>query len=879
MSTSSIRKGRRKTWFLATLLGVFGTFLFMGAGNALAASCAQVGATVTINLGNETAVVSVGNLSHINVNGVWCAPATTANTDVIEVNGTGSAGIGDTLVIDQSGGYFVPGLTAEPAGLNEIEFLLGAAGVGPPSNVVENLVIQGNATADTITIGDGLIYPGLGLPQQGIGDTANPAPLAAGDVGIVNLNNDEDADVFIDSTIAGAVAPFLGYPFITANGNTGADTISGAGQKGTGAAAGAAAFALGFVPANFGLFITGGNGDDALTGGNGDDIIQTGAGNDVADGGVSNEDLVLGSFCLGSFDAAGNPGFADLEGDTIDYSASTGPITANLDALPGPIGTATKPDGADILQNIENIVGSPANDTLSGDNTQNIILGIAGDDTLAGDGGNDCVFGNDGNDTFDENEGLGESGAGGGFTTDNGADFILGGGGLDDTITYSARTTPINVYLDPVPSGFLGVIGGTQPPFPFAFEGFCGLEVLENGVARPQQRGIFGIGTFYIVPDGADLGSDGFSGNPADENDCVFEDTENAVSGSGNDRLVANFVANAKDNEFTGNNGNDLMSGGRGNDWFHEGTAANGSDDMDGGTGSDTCDYSGRTGSVNGSIDGSDNDGEAGEGDNCGGVVTVGAIALIIDFFNETITIGPAPGEGQPSSPQNTENIAGGSGNDVLAGNDQQNILSGNAGNDELTGFAGQDVLNGGDGDDSSNGGTGNDAIDGGLGTDWVNYSTATAGVVVNLAAGSSSGADGNDTLTGNENANGSSHQDSLRGDSGNNTLNGRGANDAIQGLDGDDNINGGAGNDEIGGGTGNDVANGGTGADAIRGGADDDRLGGGPGPDTLMGGAGDDVLSGGAQRDDMRGGPGTDRCNPGSPGFARGDTASGCES
>jgi Ca2+-binding RTX toxin-like protein len=874
MSTRTTGKGRRKTWFVATLIGAFGAFLALGAGNAFAASCAQVGAVVTINIGNETAVVSVGNLSHINVNGVWCAPATTANTDTIQVNGTGVA---DTLVIDLSGGNFQPGLTASPAGINEIEWLLGAAGAGPPSNAIEALVVNGNATPDVITIGDGLIYPGVDI-QQDAGGASNPG-IAAGDVGIVNLNNDEDADVFIDSTLAGAGPVFGAYPFISVFGNSGGDTISGDGTKGTGAAVGAANFALGFVPVNQGLFISGGPGDDNLKGGAGDDIIQTGAGNDVADGGVSNEDIVFGSFCQGAFDAAGNPGFALVNGDTIDYSASTGPVTVNLDALPGPIGTATKPDGSDTLQNIENINGSPGDDTLSGDNTQNVIMGGAGNDTIGGDGGNDCEFGQDGNDTFDQNEGVGEVGAGGGFTTDNGADFILGGGGLDDNITYSARTTPVNVYMDPVPTGFLGVIGGTQPPFPFAFEGLCGFEFIENnGVAKPQAKG-FGIGFFWWVPDGADLGADGFSGHPADENDCVFEDTENAVGGSNNDRLVGNFVANAKDNEFTGNNGNDLMSGGRGNDIFHEGTAANGADDMDGGTGSDTCDWSGRTGSVNGSIDGSDNDGEAGEGDNCGGVVTVGAIAVLIDFFNETITIGPAPGEGEPSSPQNTENIDGGSGNDVLAGNDQQNVLRGNAGNDELTGLAGQDVLSGGDGDDSSNGGTGNDAIDGGAGNDWVNYSTATGGVVVNLATGTSSGADGNDTLTGNENATGSSHQDSLRGDSGNNVLNGRGADDAIQGLDGDDTVNGGAGADELGGGGGNDRINGGNGPDAIRGGGGDDNLQGGPGRDTLMGGVGDDVLSGGAAADDHRGGPGSDRCIPGSPGLGRGDTASGCES
>ena len=81
--------------------------------------------------------------------------------------------------------------------------------------------------------------------------------------------------------------------------------------------------------------------------------------------------------------------------------------------------------------------------------SSNLILGGAGDDTIAGDAGNDCEWGQDGNDTFDENEGT--SLAQGGTGTNNGSDLMIGGAGLDDTITYSARSTRVVVYLEPLP--------------------------------------------------------------------------------------------------------------------------------------------------------------------------------------------------------------------------------------------------------------------------------------------------------------------------------------------------------------------------------------------------------------------------------------------
>ncbi|MFN8187069.1 MAG: calcium-binding protein [Gaiellales bacterium] len=812
-----------------------GVFLSLGVGGAsAAATCSFAGNTATITLQNDTAVVSKGSLNHLNVNGVWCAPALVngdaANNGVwnILVFGNGTT---DTLVIDESGGMFEPGIIPDfyddalPAGIegkNDVEFELWG---------VEALSILGNAAADKITIGyDNTVDSNFW--------------------GIVNLNDDEDADVWL------ATPP---YPAISVDGRGGDDVISGKGSHGTGIAHGVDG-AYWFGPDGFGsagLVLSGGAGNDHLQGGENDDWLIGGAGDDVIDGNGSDESPLDGAECDVHIDiSTGELEWLDefwATGDWVDYSGSTGPVTVDLD--PGEVqglGSGSGPDvGTDVLQNIENVLGSPGNDSLSGDNANNLLAGGAGDDTIAGDAGNDCEWGNDGNDTFNENEGTPQ--AQGGTGTGNGSDLMVGGAGLDDTITYSERSTRVVVYLEPLQNELHNDAPG------------CHEDESQNN--------------YGLVYDGADLNGDGDAWDAPDEGDCVFLDTENAVTGSGNDVLFAAYTNNRADNEFTGGAGNDVEIAGAGNDVFHEGAAANGADDMDGGTGTDTCDYAARSNSVSVSLDGVDNDGEAGEGDNCGGVDPAW-----VPYWGETRESGygyPGGDEGNPLSGQDVENANGGSGNDQLVGSDAGNVLNGNAGNDALTGGGSTDTLNGGDGDDWMSGGAGNDALAGGNGTDTGDYSNAGSGGVgvnVNLTTGQASG-EGNDTLSGVENANGSSFADALRGDAGNNTLNGRGGADAIQGAAGDDTINGGDGTDELGGGAGNDRVSGAGGADAISGNAGDDNLAGGPGADTLNGGGGDDVISGNAQKDFMRGGPGSDRCNPGTPGFARGDVAVGCES
>jgi Ca2+-binding RTX toxin-like protein len=83
------------------------------------------------------------------------------------------------------------------------------------------------------------------------------------------------------------------------------------------------------------------------------------------------------------------------------------------------------------------------------------------------------------------------------------------------------------------------------------------------------------------------------------------------------------------------------------------------------------------------------------------------------------------------------------------------------------------------------------------------------------------------------------------------------------------DDIAGGAGADTIAGGGGADALRGLGGGDRIEGGGGDDTLDGGAGADSLIGGWGDDVLSGGAGDDQLVGGGGADRFDFRAPGGA----------
>ena len=145
----------------------------------------------------------------------------------------------------------------------------------------------------------------------------------------------------------------------------------------------------------------------------------------------------------------------------------------------------------------------------------------------------------------------------------------------------------------------------------------------------------------------------------------------------------------------------------------------------------------------------------------------------------------------------------------------------------EIKGTADSDELAGGPGNEILIGSAGADRLDGGEGTDTVSYHESAAGVTVTLRDGSgqNSHAQG-DVLVGIENLTGSDYDDVLGGDKTSNRL------------------EGGAGSDELWGGGGDDVLEGGAGTDRLIASVGDDLLAGGADNDLLEGGVGADVFA-----------------------------------
>lgn len=147
---------------------------------------------------------------------------------------------------------------------------------------------------------------------------------------------------------------------------------------------------------------TGGANTDTLSGfeniyGSGyNDVLTGDAGNNSLDG-AGGDDILEGG--LGDDTLNGNSG-----SDYASYANASNGVTVSL-----AIGVAqnTVNAGTDTLQNIENLIGSAYNDSLtdSGANTTvNVIYGLAGNDTIvsgtAANGGADSLIGGSGDDVF-----------------------------------------------------------------------------------------------------------------------------------------------------------------------------------------------------------------------------------------------------------------------------------------------------------------------------------------------------------------------------------------------------------------------------------------------------------------------------------------------
>ncbi len=141
------------------------------------------------------------------------------------------------------------------------------------------------------------------------------------------------------------------------------------------------------------------------------------------------------------------------------------------------------------------------------------------------------------------------------------------------------------------------------------------------------------------------------------------------------------------------------------------------------------------------------------------------------------------------------DQLNGGSGNDSLYGNAGNDTLTGGSGNDQLWGGLGNDTLNGDANDDRLYCDAGNDKMNGGNGFDTLDFSAATASVIVDVAKGTAVGM-GSDTFSSIERIVGSEFADTFIGSSNANSFDGGAGNDTFRGMAGADIFTGAAGSD-----------------------------------------------------------------------------------
>lgn len=304
----------------------------------------------------------------------------------------------------------------------------------------------------------------------------------------------------------------------------------------------------------------GGAGNDSLSGGESDDLLHGGAGNDHLDGG-SGIDTASWAFAAPGTD----------RGEIA--SSSFGHLDVDLAAGVATFRLFSGGQENDTLTGVENIIGGDGDDTLRGDNRDNMLSGGAGADRLEGRGGNDVLalddadvaVGGDGDDRFVI--GLG--------------DVTIDGGDGDDTLDFG--TFKGTIRIDTAAGTFEADLEVDQPVWSSdsgtASRSKDGLQLTPQDVLKADATFANSSGDLArapVVEDTADsdvdLEIDFVTGTQSVRG--TFTSIEQFVAGA------ARLTGSAADDHFVGSDGVNVFEGGRGNDM------------LDGGGGSDTAVFS-----------------------------------------------------------------------------------------------------------------------------------------------------------------------------------------------------------------------------------------------------------------------------------------------
>lgn len=298
--------------------------------------------------------------------------------------------------------------------------------------------------------------------------------------------------------------------------------------------------------------LDGGDGADTLNGGGGADSLFGGAGIDQIFGGLG-DDLLHGGVGADALDGGdGN--------DTASYAGSAQAVTVSL--LLG-VGSGGDAQG-DTLSNIENLIGSDNNDTLTGDTNANRLEGGRGNDRLNSGGGADTLVGGLGDDVYEIN------GQGVTIVEDPGEGTDL----VESTIHYALGNHLENLRL--MGSADLNGTGNTLNNL---LTGNAGNNILDGGDGWDTLIG--GAGNDSLI---GGAGNDSLQGGAG--NDTL-------IGGAGDDTLDLH-TGNMSPNNLVG----DRAEGGEGNDTVIINQSALGGSvvNLNGGTGTDTLRVFGSTG-------------------------------------------------------------------------------------------------------------------------------------------------------------------------------------------------------------------------------------------------------------------------------------------
>ena len=352
--------------------------------------------------------------------------------------------------------------------------------------------------------------------------------------------------------------------------------------------------------------------------------------------------------------------------------------------------------------------GDPVGIALTGDDSDNEIVGgfggdtiqgLGGDDTLSGKWGDDTLFGGDGNDTLSGGSGADTLNGGNGRDIIYFADGdIVSGGAYSDNFISPVGFGPEPVIIEDFETGIGGDVLTTDPLWS-GLRNYPGVNPFASGHFRFVQVGVdteFQINhdamgddwktVIYLKnTDAGTFTTENLNGLPPDGNNpagmtFTGDNERNDISGGIGDDIIYGLGGH---DTLNGQGGDDQIFGGEGNDKIRGGLGA---DILHGGTGADTI------------VGGDGNDQLFGEED----------YDELHGYTGDDVLHG---GRGN-------DDLFGGDGSDMLFGDEDNDYLDGGEGDDVIYGGAGNDRLDGRGGDDVLHGGAGNDSMNGQGGAD-----------------------------------------------------------------------------------------------------------------------------------------------------------------